>query len=161
MADVKLAYASSAGITITLTSLSSSATAARESTVVSNASNLYLDALVEVEVETSTGTIGNDRGCHVWVYASLDGGTQYSGKATGSDAAYTLDDPSALRYALYVPTPAVSTIYRAAPFSVAELFGGVLPQRWGIVVLNYSGVQLTATAGNNTATYQGVYQTVA
>lgn len=161
MADVKLAYGSVTDITITLTSLASSATAAQESTVVSNASDKFLDALVQVEVETSTGTIGADRGVHVFCYASIDGGTEFSGRCTGSNAAYTLDDPSALRYALYIPTPAVSTIYRAAPFSVAELFGGTVPQRWGIVVLNYSGVSLSADSGDNTAKYQGVYQTVA
>lgn len=161
MADVKIAYASAASLTHTLASLASSATAARESTVVNNASNLYLDALVEVCVETSTGTIANDRGVHVLVYASVDGGTNYSSRCTGSDAAYTLDDPTALRYAIYIPTPAVSTVYRCAPFSVAELFGGVLPQRWGLVVLNYSGVSLTASTSNNYSKYQGVTQTVA
>ena len=48
-----------------------------------------------------------------------------------------------------------STTYYGGPFSVAAAFGGLLPQRWGIVIVNNTGATLDASVG--AAEYQGVY----
>ena len=39
-------------------------------------------------------------------------------------------------------------------------FGGRLPEKWGIVVVNDSGTALSATGSDHAVTYQGVYATV-
>jgi hypothetical protein len=161
MSDVKTAYASSTTFTCTLASLTSSATAGRESTVVDNSSNKYLDALVQMNVKLQTGTPANDKAVYVLAYASIDGGTTYPDAVTGSDAAITLNDPPQLVLlgSIYI-TAAGGLTWKGGPWAVARCFGGVLPEKWGIVVRNYTGVTLSATEGDHFKAWQGIYTTV-
>jgi hypothetical protein len=155
MADRKLAYAAAAGITITLNSLAD--LAARESTVVSNTTNKYLDALVTASL---TPAVAPGSPLELYVYASVDGGTDYTDSATGADAAFTASKLRNARHLGSVRFEASGTaLVRAGPFSVAELFGGVLPEKWGIIALNETGQALASSS--NSAEYQGVYETVA
>jgi hypothetical protein len=144
--------------TITLNSLASSATAARQSDQISNATPLSLDALVFVILEIQTGTIGSDRCAYVYAYGSANDGTDRTEGAGASDAAITLNDPTNLPLIGVVNMPAQSTVYRAGPFSVARAFGGILPARWGIVVRNFCGITLRSTG--NSAHYQLIEATV-
>lgn len=152
MADVKQAFGTSTSITITLNSMASGG--ARESTVVDNSSNLFLDALVRVSV--SVGTVGAPKEVRIYVYGSEDG-TVYEDPATGSDAAITLEDPPVMKLARVIPTPSNSKVYESV-FTVAQCFGGIMPRKWGIVVENQTGAALAGSA--NSATYSGMYQTV-
>lgn len=163
MADIKTKYGTSnQAITITLASLGNSATVGRESTVVSNAVNLFLDALVNVIIET--GVVASDKAAYIYAYGSVDGGVIAGGtfteRCTGADAAFTRRDPTSLKLLGVIPTPTNSVIYEGGPFSVAAAFGGVLPEFWGIVVMNFTGAALSADAGDNKAFYQGVYADV-
>jgi hypothetical protein len=161
MASIKLAYDSSAALTITLASLASSATAGRESTAIDNTSNLGEDALVFVKVKLQAGTPANDKAIYVYAYGSEDG-TNYTDPATGTDAAITLRDPTNLRLIGVINTPDSGALtYKSNPFSVAAAFGGILPRKWGIVIRNYTGIAFDATAGNHSITYTGVFHTVA
>ncbi len=157
MASVKEIFGTSTAITITLANLASSATAGRESTVIDNSSDLFLDALVYVTVNVGAGSIANDKCAYVFAYGSEDG-TNYTDNATGSDAAITLNVPTNLHLVAVISMPTASLTYKAV-FSVAQAFGGVLPRKWGIVVRNYCGLALAAA--NNAASYSGVYATVA
>jgi hypothetical protein len=161
MADLKLKYASSANFTLTLASLASSATGARESTAVDNTTNLYLDALVRVHCKLQAGTPANDKAIYVFAYGSEDG-TNYTDNATGSDAAVTMRDPTNLRLIGVIACPDSGGLtYKGGPFSVAQAFGGILPRKWGIVLRNYTGVTLSATEGDHAYSYTGIhYQTV-
>jgi hypothetical protein len=47
-----------------------------------------------------------------------------------------------------------STTYTGGTFSVAAAFGGILPQKWGIIVLNSSGGTFDASTAS--VEYQGV-----
>lgn len=157
MSDVKTAYAAAASLTITLNSLASSATAGRESTVVSNTTNKYLDALVEVLISFPNSAPANDKTIYVWAYAAVDA-ANYTGGCTGADAAYTRQNPTVLVLLGTIPVPTQNISYRSRPFSVAAAFGGVLPEKWGIVVQNYAGQTLNGSGCS--AQYQGVYSTV-
>jgi hypothetical protein len=158
MADIKTNYGThSQALTITLASLASSATAGRESTVVNNGTNLFMDALVSVVVTLAAGTSGSDRAVYVYAYGTSNDGTDYTGSATGTDAAYTQADPTPLKLIGVIPAPTQSLAYKGGPWSVAAAFGGVLPAKWGIIVRNFSGITLTATAGNHKVVYQGVF----
>ena len=155
MATIKLQYGSSnQAITVTLTSLASAA--ARESTVVSNTTNLFLDALVSMKSKSATGTIGGDKAIYVYAYGSADGGTTYPDNVTGSDAGITLVSPTQLRLIGVLNVPASNTAYDGGPWSVASAFGGVLPEKWGIVVQNVTGLALSSTAGDHALWYQGI-----
>ena len=93
---------------------------------------------------------------YVYAYGTVDDGTTYSDTATGADAAITLSDPPNVRPIGVVSIPVQNTQYKAGPFSVAAAFGGILPAKWGIIIRNYCGIALTATAGNHSALWQGV-----
>ena len=159
MATVKALLTSNNTITITLASLATAS--ARQSASVSNATNLYDDALVQVKVKTGASGTSVAGYCNVFVYASADGGTTFTDNATGLDAAITLTAPPNLRLLGIINTVANATTYVGGPFSVATCFGGVLPDTWGIVIDNESGSTLDATAGNHKALYEGVQYTVA
>lgn len=160
MADIKSKYGSSGqAITITLASLANNG--ARQSDVVDNTSNLFLDALVFLVIKSGASGTAATGYVNLYAYGSVDNGTNYSDGASGSDAAITPTSPPNLRLIGVVNVVANATTYRAGGFSVAAAFGGVLPQKWGIVVENKTGGTLDSTEGNHAKLYQGVFaQTV-
>ena len=139
--------AASAALTITLNSLSTSATAGRQATVVDNSSNLYVDVLVTAII--STGTVSSPVSVNVYVSGSEDGTNfdEDSAVMGASDAAYTIDAPTNLRLAAVINCSTSSKVYNKV-FSVAQLFGGVMPRKWTVVVCNNTGGAL-AGSGNS------------
>lgn len=160
MATIKIAYATSTAITCTVASLASSATVGRECTAVDNTSNLYDDAMVYAQFKTSASALANDKTVYLYFYGSEDG-TNYIESATGSDAGFTIFSPSNLRGPFPVSCPSSSTTYKAVVGSVASYFNGVLPRKWGFVVVNYTGQALDSTGGNHALSYTGITYTVA
>lgn len=163
MSDVKTGFSATAQtLTCTLASLASSATAGRESTVIDNSSNKYLDALVMLQAKLQTGTPANDKAIYVYAYGTVDTTTPtYPDKVTGADAAITLDDPHNVKLiGTLFAAAAGGLTWKGGPWSVAAAFGGVLPEKWGIVVRNFTGVTLSATEGDHKKLWQGIYSTV-
>lgn len=160
MANVKTAYGTEAqAFTITLASLA--AAAARESTVIDNTSNLFLDALVELRIKLQAGTPGADKRVYVWAYGTVDAATPvYPDAVTGADAAITLNSPKNLRLLGLIEAPTSAGTFTGGPWSIAQLFGS-MPEKWGIVVENQTNIALTATEGDHKKLYQGVYATIA
>ena len=159
-ADVKQAFGTSTAMTCTLASLASSATVGRESTNVDNTANLFLDALVYLAIPLQTGTPANDKAIYVYAYGSEDG-TNYTDNATGTDAALTLRAPTNLKLIGVIAAPDAGALtYKAHPMNIAPAFGGVMPRKWGIVVINFTGLALNATETNLIKTQSGVYATV-
>lgn len=159
MGDIKTKYGSSSkqAITITLASLATTTgTTGRESTAIDNSTNLFLDALVMVTVRLpNSGTIGGKKMCAVYAYGALEASSPtYPDTATGSDAAITLTSPTQLRLIGVISCPAINATYKSAPMSVAAAFGGALPPKWGIVVLNMTNVALDSSG--NAAEYVGI-----
>ncbi len=154
MTTTKTAYASAVAATCTLASLA--AAAARASTAIDNSVNLYLDALVTVKVKTGSTTGVSTDYVAVYAYASTDG-TTYSEAITGTDAALPAAAQTAnLQLLGVISTPTSATQYTMESKSVAAAFGGVLPVKWGIVVLNKTAGSLDSTEANHTKEYVGV-----
>lgn len=142
-------------ITITITSLGS--TSLRESTVVSNTTNLFMDVKIQLTAKTNAAGTSATGAINVFAYATANGST-YSGGATGSDAAFTANKDQ-LVYLGSIPAVANATTY-VGLFSLSRAFGyGGIPAKWGIVVENLSGAALDASVG--AAVYQGISATVA
>jgi isopropylmalate/homocitrate/citramalate synthase len=156
MATTKTSYASAVSITITLTSLTTNT--ARQSAVVDNTTNLYLDALVGGSFKTATGSLATIPYVNLYAYALTDG-TNYSGSASGSDAAYTLSTYKniVLLGTVYINT--ANTVEYMPPRSVAASFGGTLPAKWGVIVENQTGLGLDASAPG-TISYTGILSTL-
>lgn len=153
MSTIKIAYAAAATITLTGTSLGNGS--ARESTVVDNTTNLYVDALLRVQ---SKGAAGGTGLLLVYAYAALDD-TTYTDGATGSDAAFTAGNILNSALVAAITMNAANAIV-AGPYSVAAAFGGRLPAKWGIIIKNSSGAALSATAGDHVFKFNGVTYTV-
>lgn len=155
MSDIKTAFGTSTAITCTMASLASAA--ARQSTVVDNGTNKFVDALVNISVKTSASAPSGEKAVYVYVYGSEDG-TNYSGEASGSDASYTISSPTNLTLLGRIECPAASTTYKGV-FSVGFAFGGRLPRKWGIIIKNATGNALDASEGSHQKTYTGIYYT--
>jgi len=140
----KPVYASVATLTCTLNSLASAG--ARQSTVVDNTTNLYLDALVAGTFKTAAGTLGVSAVVSLYVYALSDGAA-YTDGATGSDAAFTLPTTPNLILLRQVSVNTAAVAVACSPASIALAFGGTLPLKWGIVVVNSTGLALDVSAG--------------
>ena len=170
MAVLNTTYSSVANttaLTITLASLATSSTlvAGRESTVVDNSSNLYLDVQVAGQITTGTSPTSNTA-IQVWGYGPLKivSSTKTYPVATataltGSDAAATFEVGQRNGLVLLATMIVNSTSDRAYSFvvpSLAQAFGGTLPPFWGVWVTHATGVNLNSTAGNHWIHYTGL-----
>lgn len=151
-------YGTSTALTWTLNSLSSDTTLliGRASTAVDNTSILGVDALVGGQFVSHSVAPTTGKQIEVWCYASFDG-TAYNAAATGTDAALTVTavKKALMRLVTIIPTDAsTSSTYTWGPFSVAQLFGGSMPRKWGLWAVQNTG-QILNAAGNN-ASYTSV-----
>jgi hypothetical protein len=155
MATSTVNYSSNTTITIDLANLGSSATfvAGRESSQVDNTSNKYIDALVSGFVSVGTTPTANTT-IAVYVYgADTSLATTALDTLDGTDSAETLTNTgilNGLRLGATVAVPANTSDvqYIVLPFSVASLFGGVMPKFWGLFVSHNTGVALRNNAVN-------------
>lgn len=150
-------YGTTTAMTITLASLATDANlvAGRQSTVVANGTDDAIDALVGGKVTTGT-TPTAARQIEVWLFGSYDD-AEYSGGAGASDAALTPDAKTLLKLLIIIPTVNTSDkAYHWGPYSVAQAFGGVMPENWGVYIVHNTGVNLNATGGNHEVYYTPV-----
>lgn len=159
MATVSQLYGTTnQALTITLASLGSAS--ARESTAIVNTANLFMDVKLQVKAKTGASGVSATGAINVFAYATADDGTTYSGGATGTNAAYSLNKDQ-LIFLGSIPAVANATTY-VGLFSLSRAFGyGGIPAKWGIVIDNQSGAALDATGGNHSVVYQGISATVA
>lgn len=164
-ADIKIAYAASAAYTMTLASLATSSTlvAGVESTAIDNTTNKFLDYLVGAKVTVgTTPTVLKTINLHA--YAGQNDTPLYPDTIDGTDSAETLTN-LAVKSALplggvILLTAATSDIgYYIAPFSLASLFGQIVPKFHGLWLTHDTAVNLHATGGNHIVSHTGVYGT--
>lgn len=139
MAVIKPKYFDYNPIVITLDALAHSAVyAGRQSDVIDNSTDLYLDAIVRITGMSGASGVTTTGYIEVYAYDSIDG-VNFPDTVTGADGAITLTSPPNLHRLGFVNVVAVSTPFKSRSFSVAAAFNGILPQRWGIVVVNKTG----------------------
>lgn len=164
MANIKLEYAASSALTITLASLATSATlvAGQESTEVDNTTNKYLDYLLAGKI--TTGTSPTDaREILVYVVGLMEDST-YPDVFDGTNSAETWTNlfirNAAGKLAAVIQTNSTSDVtYFFGPVSVAALFGGVVPKKFVVWVTHSTGVNLNSTGSNQAIHITPVYAT--
>jgi hypothetical protein len=149
---LKPLYGSS--VALTVTSLGSLATDANllagwQSAVQDNTSNLYDDCLLTAVPKTGTSPTVSTT-IEVWVYGTLDDTPTYPDTITGSVGTATLTSANTknagLALAAVITVDATSNrSYSLRPTSVAQLFGGVMPKKWGVFIVHNTGAALNAT----------------
>ena len=164
MGTTTVNYSSNTAITMDLANLATSATfvAGRESSQIDNTSNKYIDALVSGKVSVGTTPTANTTiVVYVWG-ADTSLATTAIDVLDGTDSAETLTNVGilgALRLGAAVSVPANTSdvAYEVLPFSVASLFGGVMPKFWGLYVAHNTAVNLRNTSVNtNSFEFVGV-----
>lgn len=158
MAVTKVTYATTAAITIDVSSLASDDTflAGVESAQQDNTSNLYVDVLVQGTVTghaTTAPAVGDEVRVYVWG-SDTSLGTTALNTLDGTSSGETLGH-AAVRNALRLAAVCQATVATAAlvyyvlPFSVAQLFGGMVPKYWGLFVVHNLGDTLAASQSNS------------
>jgi len=169
MATIKPSYATPVAIACTVANLADGGY--RESDYVDNSTNLYMDAHVGGKIQV--GTVTTDGQIEIWAYGSWDG-VDYSGglagvnetvtwSATPTPASASAEGYNQLKLlgVVSVDTTDDDNDIEFGPFTVAPAFGGIMPEKWGIVVKNSTGVALHATGTNNSIKYRGISYTAA
>lgn len=155
MAVTTVTYSANTAITMDLANLASNATfvAGRESNEVDNTTHKYIDALVSGKVSVGTTPTANTTiAVYVWG-ADTSLATTPIDVLDGVDSAETLTNVGILYSlrradAVFVPAATSDVQYEVLPFSVASLFGGVMPKFWGLYVAHNTGVNLRNTSVN-------------
>jgi hypothetical protein len=164
MATQTVNYGAAAAITMDLANLASSSTfvAGRESSQIDNTTNKFVDALVFGRISVGTTPTANTS-INVYVYAGdVSLATTAVDVLDGSDSAETLTNVGILYglklgASISVPAATSDVAYEVQPFSVAALFGGVMPKFWGLYVAHNTAVNLRNTAVNtNSLSYAGI-----
>ena len=166
MADVKLSYPASSAITLSLASLASSASwlAGRESTLVDNTTNKYLDYKLAGKITVGTTPTINTE-IRVYVLSMLNDAS-WPGGFTGVDSARTASSAGSIGSAwqlarvLAVDATTSDLAYNFDVGSVAQLYGGVCPRKFLVFVSHNTVAALHATAGNHVLDISPVFQTV-
>ena len=158
MATIKTLYGTEAqAITISLApaGVGLADGGARESASVDNTSDLFLDVLVQVRVKFANTAPASEKKVYVYAYGTADFALPlWPDRVTGSDAAITLNSPTQLKL-IGVIEAVQNDNGTMEPAPLAQVFGGLVPSHWGIVIFNKSGIALTNTEANHVKEYQG------
>lgn len=169
MATSTVNYSANTTITMDLANLGTSSTflAGRESSQIDNTSNKFVDALVSGTVSVGTTPTANTV-IGIYVYgADTSLATTALDVLDGTDSAETLTNAGILAglkigASIAVPANTSDVQYIVLPFSVAALFGGVMPKFWGLFVSHNTAVNLRNNAVNtNSFEYVGIKYDIA
>lgn len=144
MAIVKELLAAVANFTLTLASLANSTVGVgRQSTLIDNTTNLYLSALISLNIKVGTTPTPNSL-IYVYLIRSNNDATPIADDNAGaSDAGITIVNAQLLGTIL-VSANTTGANYRAI-FDTSQL--GPLGPKWGIAIVNSSGVALNVSEG--------------
>ena len=152
MATVTEFFGTATAFTKTNANLASSATAGWKSNAIDNSSNLYLDALVSIELAAVNTAPASNQAVYLYAYSLIEGSAYAStgdGTIDGTEGTVTFPNISTLQIVLpilgIVPYPVQNRAINSPAFSVARCFGGILPPKWGIAMVNFSGMTLSVT----------------
>lgn len=153
MATLKPLYAASSAFTVTaLASLATDTNllAGWQSAVVDNTTNLYVDEEVSALIKMGSSAPTLSTTVEIWIYSALDDTPTYPDTITGTQGAVTLTSTnmksSGLKLgAVIVVDATANRVFPVGQFSVASLFGGNLPPKWGVFITHNTGVALGTT----------------
>ena len=145
-------FATDTALTITLAALANSAVGVgRQSTLVDNTTNRYQSTLVWLSIKAGTTPTPNSA-IFVYLLRSNNNAPLADDAAGAVDAALTVINASLLG-TMNVATATTGAVY-VASFDTSIL--GPLGPKWGIALVNNSGVALDATEANHVKTFIGI-----
>lgn len=168
MATSSILYSANTAIALDPSSLAASATfiAGVESDQVDNTSNLYEDALVDVKGITagaSANTVGQELRLYIWgsdVSLATTAIDVFDGTASAETTTATVLQSLRLVQSVAAVVTTGGLVFYFQPFSVAQMFGGIMPKFWGL----YFATSLTggiAASQSGKFQFTGIKRTIA
>lgn len=164
-ADMKIAYASSAQLTIPIINLVSSATfvGGAESDSVSNTTNLYVDYRIAGFITTGGTAPTVNTEIRVYAVAAHNDAGTWPDVFDGTNSTETVSRVQILDQLPIIGSTLVdANINITYPFSkmltIAETFG-IVPKLWVLFVAHATGQNLNGTAANHNLSHTGAYFT--
>jgi hypothetical protein len=165
VATATVVYGTTTAGTLTLTSLATSATlvAGRQSAVIDNTATLAIDYMVRLKTKLgATGTANTQ--IEVWAFGGMTSGDfpqDDSDAALGAtDAGKTLSPSKKAQMKLLhiqpIGSDGANASYDILIGSLAQAFGGVVPEFWGIWVTHNTGGNLSSTGGDHVFDYTSI-----
>lgn len=156
MATLKDIFASSTAFTISLASLASSTSGVgRQSTIVDNTTNAYTAIWVACNIKMGTSP-SNSSPVYIYLIRDDNNGTNIRDDGAGaSDAGLTV-----------VNAPLIGTLFTKASAATGDVLKGIFyvpapGPKFGIAVVNATGVALDSTGGNHVINYVGETYSIA
>lgn len=160
MATVTPAYGTWTTLALSPASLASSATAGRQSDEVDNTTNKYDNVFVRGKVTVGTTPTVNTQ-ILIYAWSRMDNTPTRPDAMGASDAARSITSVGVGR--AYLKLGSVLEVDATTSdrpyffdFEIAQLFGGVIPDFWGLWLNHLTVAALNATGGNHVFKYQGV-----
>lgn len=162
MAVTKVTYAADSALAVTEWDATLAGGEYATSAIYDNTSNLYMDVLVGgvLELDASTPVVGDTMDIYIVAQYDTDTATTMTG---GIDALFDAATEEAADTAFVKAnlilfesvnveelTPATAQGYNWGPKGVAQFFGGVVPQKWMLVLHNNTGGTMAAGPVVNT-----------
>jgi hypothetical protein len=146
-----LVYSAETALTVTnLHSLASAATTAWRSAAIDNSSDAYLDAMVQVALNFANTAPGSDKCAYIYGWSGSD--ATYPSNITGSEGTVTIPtiatNPTGWRLLHVLPYTTQNETAVSPFFAVGWAFGGYLPRKWGLAIVNFSGAALEASGSS-------------
>lgn len=154
-ADVKQAFGAVQALTITNANIATSATAGWKSAAQDNSATLALDALVQVNLNAVNTAPANSKAIFLFAYGLTDdAGTLYTssgdGTPDGNEGTITFPDITANATPMpllgVIPYSVQNRAISSRPFGVAKCFDGIMPPKWGVCMVNHSGMTLSVAS---------------
>ena len=145
---LKPSYGTPTTITFTTSGLATDTNllAGRQSAIVNNNTDLAIDALVGWSILTGTTTA--DRVIEIWAGATWDDGTTYIAGGGGGDAALspaTIGIKRGLKLLAVIDVTDTTGRTFTGMASLAQAFGGTMPQRWHLYCVHNTGANLSTS----------------
>lgn len=152
MTTLAQVFGTSAGLTLNATSWAQAVTISSDAINVAGIATVPVDILVTVNCTFPNSAMGAQKAVNVYVSGSEDGtnyddNDQYAGT---NNTKTTLRTPSNFKGPVVLA--ATTNLATAITFSLAQMFGGILPRKFGIILEN----QCNQTIATKTATYTPV-----
>lgn len=157
-------YSANTAIALDLSSLASSATwvAGQESTEVDNTTNQFIDALVDVKGivghASTANVVGQELRVYIWgsdVSLGTTGISALDGTTSAETLTATVTQSLRLAGSVQAVVTTAALTFFIQPFSVAAMFGGIMPKFWGLFVThNFAGA--LAASNNSLFQYTGI-----
>lgn len=122
-----------------------------QSASIDNTVNLYDDYELQLSLVTAASGLVFPETVLIYVWAATpdaSGAYHYPDGITGIAGSYTPVSPTNLTLVKLHNMPSVSTSYPTQVFTIASAFGGAVPSRFGLVIINTTGAAFgTGNAG--------------